>query len=615
MAKTAKTAKSLGFYLVIGLLLVGLAGFGATSFSGGTTTAASVGSREITVQDYANALNARLRQLQQITGNPVTMEQARALGVDQQVLSTLVIEATLDDEAADLGLSVGDAEVRDRVIGSPEFAGLDGSFDRETYRRLLQNIGLSEGQYEDQIRRESARTILQAAVLGGVPRPTTYASTLAEWVGQRRSAAWVRVTEDDLIAAPAAPEEGELAAWYDENPDAFTIPETRRISYAWLTPEMLADRVEVTQEELRNLYDQRSAEYVQPERRLVERLVMPDADAAEAARAALDAGETTFETLVTDRGLDLADTDLGDVAEGDLGAAGEPVFAAAPGDVVGPVETSVGPAFYRVNAVLAAQETPFEEVEDDLRAELATDRARRAIEQEVERLNDLVAGGASIEDLAANSELEAGQIDWTEETSDGIAAYDEFRQAAASAEQGGFPELVRLEDGGVFALRLDEVVPPEQPPLEDVRDEALAAFEAARIRAAVIARAEALAEDIRESGTFAVPGREGRVDFGLTRRQFREDRAEGYVDTVFDLSPGEVRVMPTDEGALIVRLEGIRPADTESETVQAEMETVADRTSQSISQDIYQVVVDELQSDVPVRVNDSAIQSVLTQFQ
>ena len=58
--------------------------------------------------------------------------------------------------------------------------------------------------------------------------------------------------------------------------------------------------------------------------------------------------------------------DLGDVRKIDLGRAGDAVFAAAAGDIVGPLDSAVGPALFRVNAVLAAQETTFEEALPEL---------------------------------------------------------------------------------------------------------------------------------------------------------------------------------------------------------------------------------------------------------
>ena len=52
---------------------------------------------------------------------------------------------------------------------------------------------------------------------------------------------------------------------------------------------------------------------------------------AEAAKADVETGATDFETLVSDRGLSLADVDLGDVDADDLGEAGDAVFNAEPG--------------------------------------------------------------------------------------------------------------------------------------------------------------------------------------------------------------------------------------------------------------------------------------------
>ena len=184
-------------------------------------------------------------------------------------------------------------------------------------------------------------------------------------------------------------------------------------------------------------------------------------------------------------------------AKDDLGEAGDAVFAAAPGEVVGPLPTSLGPALFRMNAVIGAQEMPFEEAAPDLRAELANERARRQIDSETQGLADLIAGGASVEDLAETSALELGQIDWGEGVTGGIADYDEFRAAAAAAEEGAFPELVELEDGGVFALRLDAVVPPAADPVRGCAGRpSPQALLADRTREALAARADSLAEDL-----------------------------------------------------------------------------------------------------------------------
>ena len=88
---------------------------------------------------------------------------------------------------------------------------------------------------------------------------------------------------------------------------------------------------------LRDLYESRKAEFQQPERRMIDRLVYPDMAAAQAAKARLDQGQASFDELVAERGLTRADIDQGEVTQAELGAAGAVVFEAPGNGVVGPV--------------------------------------------------------------------------------------------------------------------------------------------------------------------------------------------------------------------------------------------------------------------------------------
>ena len=88
---------------------------------------------------------------------------------------------------------------------------------------------------------------------------------------------------------------------------------------------------------------------------------------------------TPFETLVQDRGLSLTDIDLGDVSKIDLAEAGDAVFALTEPGVVGPLTSTLGPALFRMNAILPAQNITLAEVRDTLKAELQTKAAVDAV--------------------------------------------------------------------------------------------------------------------------------------------------------------------------------------------------------------------------------------------
>ena len=116
---------------------------------------------------------------------------------------------------------------------------------------------------------------------------------------------------------------------------------------------------------------------------------------------------------------------------------------------MGPLPSDLGPALYRVNGRLEARHTTFEQAEPELRDELAADRARRLIEQQAEEINDLLAGGATLEDLANESDMEVASLGWSGETGEGITAYEGFRTAVIGSPEGGYGWILdRRATGG-----------------------------------------------------------------------------------------------------------------------------------------------------------------------
>lgn len=597
------------------LLAVGLVGFGTGNFGGRTRSLGSVGGKNVSVQAYANALTRQMRAFEEQIGQPLTFAQAQSLGLDRAVLAQVVTSRTLDAEVDRLGLSVGDERVAEAVLAVPAFQGIDGAFDRDLYAEQLRRNGLDEETFETSLREDTTRALLQAAIVGGVPTPDAYAEAIAGYQGERRVVTWAVVAAETLAPSLPAPTDEELRAYYDANPGAFTTPEVREISYAWLAPEMIRDDIVVDPGAVRDLYDSRIEDFVQEERRLVERLVLSSDETAQDARARLDAGEVGFEDLVEERGLALSDVDLGDVPRGELGAAGEAVFAAGTGEVVGPLPTDLGPALFRVNAVLAADEVTFEEAEPDLRAELADEAARRNIDDAVAGIEDLVAGGAAIEDLAERTELEPGTIDWSEGQAEGIAAYDAFREAAAAAEAGAAPEIVALDDGGVFALRLDGVTPPALRPYEDVQGVVVDAVRAAALREAVAAEAQTKAEAIAGGATFEAEGLAPATEPPLTRRDVVEGTPPEFMTEAFALGEGGAASLAYGTDAVVLRVDSVEAPAADDPAATAEREAIAEQAAGAIAQDLFAAFATELQAGTEVRIDDAALSAVNAQFE
>ena len=614
MAAGVKTLSNTFVWILMGMLIVGLAGFGALNLTGTLRTVAHVGDQSISVDEYARELQREIRALEAQTGQPLPMAQARLLGLDQVALSRLVALASLDNEVAGLGLSVGDENLQQEIIEIPAFQGVDGQFDRESYRFSLQQANLSEAEFESDLRAEAARTLVQGAIVGGVVMPTTMVDTIANYVASRRSFTYATLDATNLTAPVSDPTEAELQAHYDENGDDFTLPETKRLTYVLMSPSMLLGQVEVDDDALQQLYQEREAQYNIPERRLVERLVFADDATAADAMAQLEVNGTTFEALVDARGLALSDVDLGDLTRDDLGAAAEGVFAAETGTVVGPLPTDLGPALFRVNGTLAAQVTSFDDVRPELRDELAGDRARRLIEAQAEDINDLLAGGASLQELADETDMELSEIDWTALSFEGVAAYDAFRTAAASVTDADFPEIAFLEDGGMFALQLNEVLPTRPEPFEDARDRVAAAWKLARTNAALSGQAEQVIAKLAVDGDFTATGLTHRVENGLTRTAYLDGTPADFMTQVFEMTKGDLRAITGDAAVFVVRLDDELPPEETPELVNARAR-LGDEMNQSLSQALFEAYVGDARLRAKPVLDQQALNAVQASFQ
>ncbi|MEM9581088.1 MAG: peptidyl-prolyl cis-trans isomerase [Pseudomonadota bacterium] len=615
MAKSSSSASKTAVWILLGLLIVSLAGFGATGIGGNIRAVGTVGDKDIGVNQYANALQSDLRALSAQAGQSIPFTTAQQLGLPQQTLSRVVTIRALDHEMGALGLSVGDEFVQQRVLGNEAFLGLDGKFDSANYRYALQQSGLTVTEFEDSLREEATRTLAQGAVLSGNSMPSSYADTVVAFIGEHRTATAARLTVSDLQTEIAVPSDADLQGYYDANIDQYSLPETKEITYAWLSPDMIVDTVEIEEDVLRASYDERSAEFNTPERRLVERLVFPSAEDANAALARVTSGEIDFEALVTERGLKLDDVDMGDVSRDALGAAADSVFAGATGDVVGPADTNLGPALFRINGILAAQNTPFEEARAQLQDELASDRARRIVEQQINDIDDLLAGGATIEELGPETDMEVGKISWSPEMSDGLAAYEAFRTAASAVTTSDFPEVAVLEDGGIFTIRLDEVLAPRPQPFDEVKDRVEAGWQTAETRAALRAQADALLPQITADAGLADLGLETEVIEGISRQGFVDGLPRTAQEALFDANVGDTMVIEDVSTVLILRLDEITPVDPDDADIAAFRDRLTEQAENSLSQDLFDAFASDIQQRAGIYIDQNAINAVHASFQ
>jgi len=602
-------------WILMAMLILGLGGFGVVNLSGNVRSIGAVGEEKIGVQEYARALQEEIRAVSAQTGQNISFQQAQAFGLDKSVLGRLIGAAALDNEARQIGLSMGDANLRRQIVQIGSFTGPDGSFDRESYRFALSQAGLTEAEFEEEMRDEASRSMLQGAIIAGAAMPDTYVDTLMSFIAERRSFTWAVLDAASLDTPLPAPTDDQLAAYHSAHEADFTTPRVKKLTYVWLSPDMLLEQVDIDEEAIRAQYDANAANYMRPERRLVERLAFADEDAALSAKGKVETGDTDFETLVAERGLQLADIDLGDVTKDELDAAGGAVFNADIGDVVGPFETSLGPALFRVNGILAAQETSYEDARQEIRDEMAADRARRMIETKAETVDDLLAGGATIEELVDEAQMQLASLDWHAQSEEAINGYAAFRDAAEAVKEGDYPEVIHLDDGGITALRWEAEVEPQVKPLDQVRDDVIAGWQAEETTKALSAKASDMITLLATEGDMAALGLTAQVETDVTRNEFVTGAPVGFLEQVFDMAKGDAVVISGDELVTIVRLDDVQAPDLTDPDVEAVKAQLSQQTAASLAQDIYAAYALDIQARAGISLDQAAINAVHSNLQ
>ena len=610
-SKKRKGASNTIGLALIAVLIVGLGGLGISNFSGSLRSIGKVGNTDINAQSYYAALNSQMNALREQFGPTLTFQQAQSMGLTSGVLNQVVGATAFDDETAEFGLSVGDAQVAEEIRSIDAFKGLSGNFDRTMYETLLAQNGVSEAEFEEDLRRGQARNLLLSAVGGSGLMPQTYAETLVGFLAETRNFSWAELPEtlllDTIIVNPG---DDELTEWYDANLDQFITPETRKVSYAWMTPDMILDTVDVDEESLRAAYEEQKDQFNMPERRLVERLPFVSEDEAQAAMERIENGEISFDALVEERGLNLSDIDLGDVSAADLGEAADLIFASQVGAAIGPAPSDLGSALYRVNGILEAQNTSFEDAKPALMDTLVLDRARRVISAQAEDLDDLLAGGATLEEIADESEMQFGQIDFNELSEDGIAGYPAFREAANSISTDDFPKVDELGDGGLFALRLDEIVEPATKPLDDLRDAAIEGWKADQQVAVLESKGASIEAALADGQSFEAQALEEQIEEGIDRQSFTTDLPAAIRNAAFELEPGATRTVSDAGSVYVLRLTDILAADLEDENNARAMELYGQQADLSLQEDLMGLLSTDIQSRAVVNIDQNAIAAI-----
>ncbi len=442
----------------------------------GRSTLAKIGGTEIPIEQFRQLYNERLQQIGRQFGRALTPEQANAFGLDRQVLSDMIAEAGLDQQARKMGLGLSDADVVRRITGDSAFQ-TKGQFDRAKFEQFLREVGYSEQRFFNEQRRIMLRRQIIDSLTGDLPVPKAWLEAINQFQNQERSIEYVMLGPAQAGDVPE-PTADELSKYFEARKILFRAPEYRKIATVLVTPAEIGKSMEISDADMKAYYDEHRSRYVTPERRHVEQIVFPNAQEAEAAEAKLKGG-LSFAALAAERGLKDQDIDLGMLPKAEIidPAVADAAFSLKDGEISPAVKGRFGTVIVTVLKIEPEVEKTLAEVTPQIRGDITAERAKAEVQSLHDKIEDARAGGSTLEEAAQKAKLPVMTYDVDRTGHDPGGTQVANLPHAAEVINAAFASDVGVEndpisaDGGYIWYDVTGITPPRDRTLDEVKSQ------------------------------------------------------------------------------------------------------------------------------------------------
>ncbi|MEM8664091.1 MAG: SurA N-terminal domain-containing protein [Pseudomonadota bacterium] len=605
--------------ILIGLLVISFAVWGISDFVNqiDPTEVARAGDTPVSASEFSRVYQRTVNATSQRFGQALTPQQAQAVGVPAQVLSQLITEALQVDAAHALGLDIGDDALAARIREDPVFAGPDGAFDRFRFDNLMGENRYTEAEFIELQRNTAAQEMLMNALVGGIKAPTAYLEAYNRFSNQTRVVNYL--TLNDAALGPIEdPTDTVLRAFYEANKVDFQAPEYRDISTVTLSAEALADPAEVSADAVRRAYEAGGA-FGTPERRRVQQVIFDNLEIAQKAAIALNDG-TAFSAILRELERSFDDVDLGLVTRDELidPAVADTAFEL---DVKGAaaIEGRFGPVLVRVSEIEEAGKQPFEEVEGQIRQELALEEAADQVRGLYDNVEDAVAGGAKVDEIASRFSLPERElnVDSDGNTTDGAPVSPPVPPgvlaSAFSASAGDDAEPV--EHGDAFTwVQVNAVTPVADRPFDDVAADVLVAWTEAQKASQLAEIAKEALQAVKDGTSIAEVGQKYGIEAQTTDPFSQSEPAANLpqvaTEAAFDGPVGHTAAVATDDGDQIV-LEVTEVSEPAFFEADADLQSPRRALDEGLAEALIYEFVNDRQGKVGATVNQPLVSQLI----
>ena len=606
-------------WIIVLLLVLGLVGFGLQDVLSrwGSSKLATVGDIEISTKEFGQGFIREINFISQNLGKNISIDEAKSLGIHLRVLERLINRSLLDQMLKDLKISVGDTFLLKRIKANSNFQDNNGNFNRENYNSYLQQLNLTENEFEDILRNELSRELLTQVLNIKLDHNKFSTKIIADYIGEERKISFYKLnTEKDKFNVEV--EANKVKSFYDSNKKKYLSKAIKKFSVLNLNPSTVPNESNINEEEIDKIYYERREEFSTPEFRELNRIVFPTQVLADIALEEIVNNKKTFVKIGQEMKLDENSLNFGTYSKEDLEKKlSDVVFDKKynKNSVIGPINGELGFELYEIINIIPSSTLSTYEAKNILKKEIEYENSLNKIAEIIPEIEDRIASGETLEEI---SEKFLVDIDLVEIISgEGLTKkysnknLEPFFDSATSENS----DLIQLEANSFISIRLDEEIEPNIPKYEQIYDLVLKDFKKTQqikfleenmnelltkyslVDAINLNKIDFLYEDVINRGTNDLKFLKKSTINDIFQNSVDDFVVEKIVDTSFPY-------------IILIKTNEIIPADTKS-NYQSILNNLQNQINEQFNNDIIVSLFSDLRAKYKPKVNFQLLEQII----
>lgn len=613
--------------VIIGFIVAIFALFGVDSIMSGFTTSppiAEINGEEIT---EAQLQLSTQNLLNSIGGSVDSLDQGL---LEQIALSQIVEEVLLRQSAQNSAMTISNNRIDRSIIENPQFQ-INGTFDSDFAIRTMASQGFSVPLYRETLKQQMLLSQLANAYSSSAFVTDVELERIAGLSAQTRDFRYLSIPLGTRTLGTAITD-AEIQAYYDDNQENFTQPETVSVRYVMLDKNAITEEIELDEALIRAQYEtEREAFEGSAEKRASHILFEVGGDFTEAqalelaatAKQRLDAGED-FGAVALDMSTDtISAEDGGDIGYTDGSAFPEAIEEAlevlALNEISGPVVTEFG-----VHIVMLTEDSEnvfqsYEEVAERIERELKSSEIELIYAERLEDLSNLAFETGDLQTISEELDMNvliSGAFGRTGGT--GIFSNQALIAAAFSEEvllEGNNSEVIELNPSQAVVMNVLEFTEATILPLEEVEPEIAVILRTEMERQAVQDLSDQILTAIENSDSIEQLLADNELEWLTEQGSARVDASVNreILSRVFAMSlpeadtPAYDNLVLSNDTAVIVELNSINTGSIET-LAQIDRENMVSSMISDLGNSDFQAYMSNLQqsADIESSILDEA---------